>query len=92
MLCALIAQSADSIVDATEVVVEGVVQRGKAVSKAVGLLVNLADKRLLVDSSADIGLCSTRSAAAVATVVTVSAEAIAAPAEQEEDDNPILLS
>ena len=88
VLSALIAQSTDSVVNAAEVVVERVVQRGKAVSKAIGLLVNLADKRLLVDGSTDIGLCSTRSATAVTIAATKAAEAIAAPAEQKEDNNP----
>ena len=94
MLCALIAQSADSVVDATEIVVQRVVKRGKAVSKAIGLLVNLADKRLLVNSRADIGLSGTRSDATIAVTIAAakSAETIAAPAEQQEDDNPILLS
>ena len=82
MLCALIAQSADSVVNASEVVVEGVVQRGEAVGKAVGLLVNLADERLLVNSGADVGLCSTRSAAAVTIAAAKAAKTITASAEQ----------
>lgn len=89
VLSALIAQSTDSVVNATEVVVKGVVQRSEAVSEAIGLLIDLADKGLLINSGANIGLCSTRSAASVAIAAT---EAITAPAEQEEDDNPILLS
>ena len=87
MLCALIAQSADSVVDAAEVVVQRIVQRGEAVSKAVGLLIDLADKGLLVNSGADIGLCSARCAAAIAAAVTIAAakaaETIMAPAEQK---------
>ena len=89
MLCALIAKSADSVVDATEVIIKGVVQRGEAVSKAIGLLVNLADKGLLVNSGSNVGLCSTRRRS---TSTITAAKSITAPAEQEQNDNPILLS
>ena len=91
MLCALIAQSADSVVDATEVVVKRIVQRGEYVCDAVGLLIDLADKSLLVNGGTDICLCSTRSAT-TGTIATKTAEAITTPAEQEEDNNPNLLS
>lgn len=88
VLSALITKSADSIINATEVVVQRIIQRGEAVSEAIGLLVNLANKGLLVNSGADVGLCSTRRSSTTA----IAAEAIAAPSKQEEDDNPILLS
>lgn len=90
VLSALIAQSTDSVVNAAEVVVERVVQRREAVSKAIGLLVNLADKGLLVNSRSNISLCSTRSVATVA--AAIATKAITTPTKQQEDNNPNLLS
>ena len=93
VLGTLIAKSADSVINATEVVVQRVVQRGETVSKAIGLLVNLANEGLLVNSGADIGLCSARCAASIAIATAKAAtKTVASPAEQQEDDNPILLS
>ena len=92
VLCALISQSADSVVDAAEVVVQRVVQRGEAVGKAVGLLVNLADEGLLVNGGTDIRLSSARGVATITIAAAKSAKTIAAPAKQEEDNNPTLLS
>ena len=92
VLCTLIAQSADSVVDAAEVVVQRIIQRGEAVSKAIGLLVNLADKGLLVNGSANIGLSSTRCRSTSTITAAKAAKTIAAPSKQKEDDNPILLS
>ena len=90
MLCALIAKSADSVVNAAEVVVEGVIKCGEAVSEAIGLLVDLADKGLLVNSGTDIGLSGTRrtTTIAISIATTKAAETITAPAEQEQDNNP----
>ena len=92
MLCSLIAQSADSIINAAEVVVQVGVQAVKHVGQAIGLLVNLADKGLLVNSGTDIGLSSARRISTATITATKSAETIATPAEQEEDNNPNLLS
>lgn len=92
MLCALITKSADSIVDASEIVVQRVVQRGETVGKAVGLLVNLADKRLLVNSGANVGLSCTRSRSPGTITAAKAAKTIATPTKQQEDNNPNLLS
>ena len=93
VLRALIAQSADSVVNSTEIVVKRIVQRGEYVCDAVGLLIDLADKSLLVNGGTDICLCSTRSAATIAAAVTIAtAGPISTPAEQQEDNQPNLLS
>ena len=92
VLCALVAQSADSVVNAAEIVVQRVVQCGEAVSEAIGLLIDLADKGLLVNSGTDIGLCSARRSSTRTITAAIATKAVTAPAEQEEDDNPILLS
>ena len=88
MLCALIAKSADSVVNATEVVVQRVVQSGECVCDAVGLLVDLADKCLLVNGSANIRLRSTRCRSTGAITSAISTKAVTASAEQQKYDNP----
>lgn len=93
----LITEGADCVVDSAEVVVEGVIECGKAVSESVSLLINLADESLLIDSRADICLSSARGTATSAAVTAgITAEAVAkattAPTKEEKDDDPNLLS
>jgi hypothetical protein len=92
----LIAEGADRVVDSTEIVVESVVECGKAVSKSVSLLIYLADEGLLIDSRANICLSSARGTATAAVTACITTEAVAkattTPTEEEKDDDPNLLS
>ena len=88
VLRTLIAQSADSVVDSTEIVVQRVVQRGECVGDTVGLLVDFANEGLLIDSGANIGLSSTRRRSPSTVAAAIAAETITTPAKQEQDHDP----
>jgi hypothetical protein len=91
VLQCLIAESTYSIVNAAEIVVQGVVECGKTVSEAVGLLIDFAYKSLLVNCGTNIRLCSTGSVATRATAKSATETAkttVSAPTKQKQDYDP----
>lgn len=75
-------EGAYSVVDATEIAVKGAVERGEGIGKAVGLLVKLGNKGLLVNGAPYVGLGG--AAAIIAAIAAKTAAETAAPEKDGE--------
>jgi hypothetical protein len=88
----IISETTQSIVYTVETCGNSVVERVGTVGKTISLLVEFGNESLLVYCGSNICLCCTRGSTMTATEATAKAVAITTPTEDEENDNPIMLS